>query len=191
MRKQLFAALRILLVMTLLVGVIYPLVVFGISQLAFKDKANGSIVKVDGKEIGSILIGQNFEGEMWFHSRPSAAGEGYDALSSSGSNLGPTNEDLITLVQYRTDAYRKENGLDDDIIVPLDAVTASASGLDPHISKENALLQATRIAKVRNISKSNVINLINKNVVNDILSFDAPEYINVLKLNIALYDMAK
>ncbi len=112
-------------------------------------------------------------------------------MSSGGSNLGPTNEDLITLVQDRADAYRKENGLDDDIIVPLDAVTASASGLDPHISKENALLQATRIAKVRNISKSNVINLINKNVVNDILSFGAPEYINVLKLNIALYDMAK
>lgn len=191
MRKQLFAALRILLVMTLLVGVIYPLVVFGISQVAFKDKANGSIVKVDGKELGSLLIGQNFEGAQWFHSRPSAAGEGYDALSSGGSNLGPTNEDLIASVRDRADAYRKENGLDDDIIVPLDAVTASASGLDPHISKENALLQATRIAKVRNISKSNVINLINKNVVNDILSFGAPEYINVLKLNIALYDMAK
>lgn len=191
MRKQFFASIRILITFTILVGVIYPLAITAISKLSFGDKANGSYLKVDKKEVGSSLIGQSFEGDEWFHSRPSAAGEGYDALASSGSNLGPTNEDFIAAVEERAKEYRKENLLDDSVQVPLDAVTASGSGLDPEISLANAKLQAERVANSRGLTKSAVLELIDKEKTNDLFDFGMAERINVIKLNIALVKLSK
>ena len=191
MRKQLLASIRILLTFTVLVGVIYPLAITAISRLSFSDKSNGSFIKVDSKIVGSSLIGQNFEGSEWFHSRPSAAGEGYDAMASSGSNLGPTNEDFIASVEQRANDYRKENMLDDSVQVPLDAVTASGSGLDPEISLVNAKLQALRVAKARNLTESVVLQLISKEKTDNIFDFGMDERINVLKLNIALNKLSK
>ena len=191
MRKQIFAAIRIFLALTILVGVIYPLAILGISQLTFKKQANGSYVKVNGKIVGSSLIGQNFDASKWFHPRPSAAGTGYDALLSGGSNLGPTNPDFIKLVEQRSDAYRKENMLSKNVQVPQDAVTASASGLDPDISVLNANLQAKRVAKARNLDVNQVLKLINENKVKDSFDFGLASRINVLNLNIALEKLTK
>lgn len=191
MRKQFFASIRILITFTILVGVIYPLAITAISKQSFGDKANGSYVKVDKKEVGSSLIGQSFEGDEWFHSRPSAAGEGYDALASSGSNLGPTNKDFIAAVEERAKEYRKENLLDDSVQVPLDAVTASGSGLDPEVSLANAKLQAERVANSRGLTKSAVLELIDKEKTNDLFDFGMAERINVIKLNIALVKLSK
>ena len=133
-------------VFTFLLGVAYPLVVTAVGQVAFHDKANGSLIEVDGVVVGSELLGQNFVAPEYFHPRPSAAGAGYDASASSGSNYGPTNPDFLATVDERVAAYRDENGLPDDALVPVDAVTASASGLDPAISIANARLQAPRVA---------------------------------------------
>ena len=143
---------------------LYPLVVFGIAQVAFRDKANGSlIVDKDGTVRGSKLLGQGFTGEKYFHPRPSAAGNGYDAANSSGSNLGPTSQKLNDAIKDRIDAYRAENGLKETDAVPADAVTASGSGLDPHISLRNAELQAPRVAKARGIEPQKVQELIRQN----------------------------
>ncbi len=191
MRKQLLASIRILITFTVLVGVIYPFAITAISKISFSNKSNGSFIKVDSKIVGSSLIGQNFEGSEWFHSRPSAAGEGYDAMASSGSNLGPTNEDFIASVEQRANDYRKENMLDDSVQVPLDAVTASGSGLDPEISLVNAKLQALRVAKARNLTESVVLQLISKEKKDNIFDFGMDERINVLKLNIALNKLSK
>lgn len=191
MRKQLLASIRILITFTVLVGVIYPFAITAISKISFSNKSNGSFIKVDSKIVGSSLIGQNFEGSEWFHSRPSAAGEGYDAMASSGSNLGPTNEDFIASVEQRANDYRKENMLDDSVQVPLDAVTASGSGLDPEISLVNAKLQALRVAKARNLTESVVLQLISKEKTDNIFDFGMDERINVLKLNIALNKLSK
>ena len=153
MRRQLLTGLTMFAMMTVLVGVIYPLAVTGVAQLAFGDRANGSIIETDGQPVASSLIGQNFEGPEWFHPRPSAAGDdGYDGAASAASNLGPTSEELADLVGERVEAYRAENGLDDRVRVPVDAVTASGSGLDPHISVANAHLQAARVAEARGLS---------------------------------------
>ena len=133
--RQLRPALVALLVFTVLTGLVYPLVMTGLAQVAFGDQANGSLIRnEDGDVIGSRLIGQPFSGEAYFHSRPSAAGDGYDGSASSGSNLGPTSADLHASVAERVAVYREVNGLADDALVPVDAVTASGSGLDPHIS---------------------------------------------------------
>ena len=133
---------------------LYPLVVFGISQAVFHDKANGSlIVDADGTVRGSKLLGQEFADEKYFHPRPSAAGNGYDAASSGGSNLGPTSQKLNDAIKDRIAAYRKENGLNETEPVPADAVTASGSGLDPHISLRNAELQIPRVAKARGVER--------------------------------------
>ncbi|MDB6078549.1 MAG: K+-transporting ATPase, subunit, partial [Akkermansiaceae bacterium] len=156
-------------VSTLVLAVIccgaYPLVVTGISRVAFHDKADGSLIKdASGNVIGSALLGQSFTGERYFHSRPSAAGtNGYDPTSSSGSNLGPTSQKLADQIKANVADYRTSNGLGDDQEVPADAVTASGSGLDPHISPENAALQTARIAKARNLSVEAVRGLIEKN----------------------------
>src|SRR4030095_12116037 len=152
--KDLFSEIRGAVMATLVLAVVccglYPLVVFGIAQVAFHDKANGScIVDKDGTIHGSRLLGQNFTDPKYFHPRPSAAGNGYDAANSSGSNLGPTSQKLNDAIKDRIDAYRKENGLKESEAVPADAVTASGSGLDPHISARNAELQAPRVAKAR------------------------------------------
>ncbi len=166
---------------------IYPLVVFGISQAFFRDKANGSlIVGPDGTVRGSRLIGQNFSGEKYFHPRPSAAGTGYDAANSSGSNLGPTSQKLRDALIERVAAYRKENGLTDRDDVPADAVTASGSGLDPHISVRNAKLQTPRIARVRGLSAERLSELIRRHTDGPDLGLLGEPGVNVLTLNLAL-----
>ena len=170
----------------------YPLIVTGISRAAFKDKADGSLIKdASGKVIGSALLGQNFSGEKYFHPRPSAAGaNGYDAANSSGTNLGPTSQKLAGQIKDRVAAYRTTNGLAADQVVPADAVTASGSGLDPHISPENAKLQTTRVAKARNLPVEKVRELIEANTDMPDLGIFGDTGVNVLKLNLALDSLA-
>jgi potassium-transporting ATPase KdpC subunit len=186
LRRQLPAAIGMLVIFTVLTGVVYPLVVTAIGQIAFHDKAEGSLVEVDGQAVGSSLIGQPFSAPEYFHPRPSAAGEGYDASASSGSNLGPTNPDFLATVAERVHAYREENGVDDGTPVPVDAVTASASGLDPHISVANATLQAPRVAEARGIDIETVLELVDDHTAGRDLGFLGEEAVNVLELNIAL-----
>ena len=139
MRRQLVPALHIFLVFTVLVGIVYPLAMTGVSQVLFGHQANGSLVKDgDGDVVGSSLLGQTFTGDQYFQTRPSAAGDGYDPTKSGASNLGPTNQQLLDDVAERAAAYRATNGLPSDTQVPVDAVTSSGSGLDPHISVANA-----------------------------------------------------
>ena len=186
LRRQLPAAIGMLIIFTVLTGVLYPLVVTAIGQIAFHDKAEGSLVEVDGQAVGSSLIGQPFSAPEYFHPRPSAAGEGYDAAASSGSNLGPTNPDFLATVAERVHAYREENGVDDGTPVPVDAVTASASGLDPHISVANATLQAPRVAEARGIDIETVLELVDDHTAGRDLGFLGERAVNVLELNIAL-----
>ncbi len=189
--KQLFSEIRGAVMSTIILVVvccgIYPLVVFGIAQAAFRNKANGSlIVDNDGTVRGSRLIGQGFAAEKYFHPRPSAAGNGYDAANSSGSNLGPTSQKLNDAIKDRIEAYRKENGLKDTESVPADAVTASASGLDPHISLRNAELQVPRVAKARGLTKDRIGELIRQNTDQPDLGILGDSGVNVLALNLAL-----
>lgn len=189
--KQLFSEFRSALLATLVLAVVccglYPLVVFGIAQVAFHDKANGSlIVDKDGAVRGSRLLGQGFTAEKYFHPRPSAAGNGYDAANSSGSNLGPTSQKLNDAIKDRVTAYRSENGLKATDSVPADAATASGSGLDPHISLRNAELQTPRVAKVRNVSVEKVRELIRANTDGADWGILGEPGVNVLKLNLAL-----
>jgi K+-transporting ATPase ATPase C chain len=171
---------------------IYPLVVFGIGQAVFRDKANGSLIVDQGGTVrGSRLLGQGFTAEKYFHPRPSAAGaNGYDAASSSGSNLGPTSKKLMDAVKQRVADYRSENGLAADTLVPGDAVTASGSGLDPHISVKNALLQTPRVAKARGLSVEAVRDEIEKATSGRQFGILGEAGVNVLKLNLALDAMA-
>ena len=165
MRRQIQTAVAMTAALVVLCGLVYPLVVLGVGQVAFHDRANGSMVKdATGAVVGSSLIGQSFTDAdgapiaKYFQSRPSAAGaDGYDAMSSSASNLGPSNEDLLASVAERAQAYRVLNGLGDDVAVPVDAVTASGSGLDPHISVANARLQAERVAHARGMATADVL----------------------------------
>jgi potassium-transporting ATPase KdpC subunit len=180
-------------VLTILLGFVYPLVVTGISQLSMSKRANGSLVQENGKVVGSSLIGQNFTDAkgnalvQYFQPRPSAAGtSGYDAMSSSGSNLGPSNPTLLDSVAQRVAQYRKLNGLAADVKVPVDAVTASASGLDPQISVANARLQAARVAGVRNLAVAQVLSLIAAHTQGRQLGFLGEQTVNVLDLNLAL-----
>lgn len=190
--KFILSEIRPAIVSTLVFAVIccglYPLAVAGISKVAFADKANGSlIVDKDGTVIGSELLGQNFTGEGYFHPRPSAAGaNGYDAANSSGSNLGPTSRKLADLLKERIAAYRTTNGLAETQVVPADAVTASASGLDPHISPANAALQLARVAKARSVAPEKVKELIAANTDKASLGLLGEDGVNVLKLNLAL-----
>lgn len=166
---------------------VYPLVVFGIGQVFFRDKANGSLIlDTNGTVRGTKLLGQGFAGEEYFHPRPSAAGNGYDAANSSGSNLGPTSGKLAGLIKDRVNAYRKENGLKDGDPVPGDAVTASGSGLDPHISPRNAELQTPRVAKTRGLNEENVRALIRANTDLPDLGVLGDPGVNVLTLNLSL-----
>jgi K+-transporting ATPase ATPase C chain len=189
--KDLFSELRGAILSTLILAVVccglYPLVVFGIAQVAFRDKANGSlIVDAGGTVRGSRLIGQQFAGEKYFHPRPSSAGNGYDAANSSGSNLGPTSQKLNDAVKDRIEAFRKENGLSESNAVPADAVTASGSGLDPHISLRNAELQTARVAKARGLSEDKVRELIRVNTDKADLGVLGDSGVNVLVLNLDL-----
>lgn len=171
----------------------YPLIVTGISRAAFKDKADGSLIKdASGKVIGSALLGQNFTGEKYFHPRPSAAGaNGYDAASSSGTNLGPTSQKLADQIKERVADYRITNGLAADQAVPADAVTTSGSGLDPHISPANANLQAARVAKARNLPVEKVRDLIRTHTDSPDLGILGDADVHVLKLNLALDGLSR
>jgi K+-transporting ATPase ATPase C chain len=187
MRRQLLPALLAIIVFTLLCGIAYPLVVTGIAQVGFGDKADGSFIERDGVIVGSELIGQNFAADVYFWPRPSAAGAtGYDGSSSSGSNLGPTNPDFLATVEDRVAAYREANGLSDDVDVPVDAVTASGSGLDPHISVANARLQAPRVAEARDLTVDQVLVVVDDNTDDAVLGFLGDRAVNVLELNLAL-----
>lgn len=189
--KAFFSEIRGAVLSTLVLAVVccglYPLIVFGISQALFYDKANGSlIVDKDGGVRGSRLLAQGFSAEKYFHPRPSAAGNGYDAASSSGSNLGPTSQKLNDAIKDRIDTYRKENGLGGNEPVPADAVTASGSGLDPHISLHNAQLQTARVAKARGLSEDKVRELVEQNTDGRDLGVFGESGVNVLQLNLAL-----
>ncbi len=189
--KEFFSNIRGAVVSTFVLAVVccglYPLIVFGISQALFRDKANGSlIVDPNGNVRGSRLLGQGFADAKYFHPRPSAAGNGYDAASSGGSNLGPTSQKLNDAIKDRVAAYRKENGLSENDPVPADAVTASGSGLDPHISLRNAELQTPRVAKARGLSEEKVRELVQQNTDGRDLGFLGEPGVNVLNLNLAL-----
>ena len=186
MRRQLLPALLVFLALTVLTGVIYPLALTGAAQLVFPNRADGSLVRRDGKVVGSRLIGQNFSGRLYFQPRPSAAGDGYDAMSSSASNLGPTNPDLISEVRKRVAAYRAENRVPAGRALPADAVTASGSGLDPHISVANARLQAPRVARARGMTTAAVLALVDEHTEGRSLGFLGEPGVNVLELNLAL-----
>lgn len=217
MRAQVLAALRAILVFTVLLGLAYPLAITGVSHVLFNDKADGSLVKnADGQVVGSKLLGQTFTGEEYFHGRPSAAGGGasgseIDVLDDEGnptgetmlasaddlstaasgaSNLGPTNEDLLATVQQRIDAYRDENGLDADTLVPVDAVTASGSGVDPSISIANARRQAPRVADARGMDVDDVFALLDDHTSSRSLGFLGEKGVNVLELNLALDEVS-
>jgi K+-transporting ATPase ATPase C chain len=186
MRRQLYPALGMILALTALTGLVYPLLITAIGQLAFHHQANGSVVSTGGREVGSLLIGQRFTGERYLHPRPSAAGDGYDAMKSSSSNLGPSNPALLKAVAERARAYRADNGLEPDAKVPVDAVTASGSGLDPEISIANARIQAVRVANERGLSADKVISVINGNTRGRTLGFLGEPGVNVLTANLAL-----
>ena len=194
--KNLFAEIRGAVVSTLVLAVVccglYPLVVWGIAQIAFHDKANGSLImETNGTIRGSNLLGQNFAAGKYFHPRPSAAGNGYDAANSSGSNLGPTSQKLNDSIKGNIETYRKENGLKDTDPVPADAVTASGSGLDPHISLRNAELQVTRVAKARSLGEDKVRALIQQNTDGADFGILGDAGVNVLRLNLALDETAR
>ena len=187
--RQLRPALLATLVFTVICGVIYPLAVTLAAQVAFHDKAEGSLRTVDGTVVGSELIGQQFASPQYFHPRPSAAGAGYDASASSGSNLGPNNQALLDAVAERAQAYRAENGLAENYPVPVDAVTASASGLDPHISVANARLQAPRVAAARGLDVEVVLRMVAAATDDRELLVLGDPGVNVLRLNLALDDL--
>ncbi len=190
LRRQLLPALAMLAVFTVLTGLLYPLVVTGFGQAAFGDEADGSLVTEDGEVVGSRLIGQEFTEPQYFHPRPSAAayvpGAEGGGTYSYGSNWGPTNEELLALVEEEADAYREDNGLAADALVPVDAVTASASGLDPHISVANARLQAPRVADQRGMAVDEVLGLVDDHTDGRDLGFLGEPGVNVLELNLAL-----
>jgi K+-transporting ATPase ATPase C chain len=185
--SQLRISLIALVALALILCGIYPVIVWGLAQIMFPDTANGSLIKLHGKVVGSKLIAQNFTGAQYFHPRPSFAGDaGYDAASSGGSNLGPISKKLIDEVRDRVAAYRQENNLPADAPVPADAVTASASGLDPDISVENALLQAARVAKARGMSEDAVKDKIKIYTSDRDFGVLGEPRVNVLELNLAL-----
>ena len=188
--RQLLPAALVLLVFTVLLGVAYPLVTTAVAQVAMGHRADGSLITRDGEVVGSELIGQSFISPQYFHPRPSAAGEGYDATASSGSNLGPLSADLLAAVEERVAAYRRENSLAATQTVPVDAVSASASGLDPHISMANALLQAPRVAAERGLDVAVVESLVGDHTDGRDLVVLGEPGVNVLELNLALDDLS-
>ena len=181
--RNLVIAALMTVVTTVILGIIYPLAMTGIAQVAFPDKANGQLIERDGAVVGSRLIGQAFSSPGYFRSRPSAAGTGYDAASSAGTQLGPTNKKLIDAVRANVEAARKENP---NVPVPIDLVTTSASGLDPHISVAAAEFQVPRVARERGISDADVRRLVKANTAGRTLGFFGEPRVNVLELNLAL-----
>jgi K+-transporting ATPase ATPase C chain len=187
MRRQLVTALLMTIALTLVLGIAYPLVVTGVGQVAFNTRADGSFVEnADGKVVGSSLIGQSFTKPEYFHPRPSTAGDGYDALSSRASNLGPSSQKLLDTVRRRVADYRRENGLPSRAEVPVDAVTASGSGLDPDISVANARMQARRVAEARGVPVDQVLQLVAGHTQSRPLGILGEKVVDVLTLNLAL-----
>jgi K+-transporting ATPase ATPase C chain len=189
--KAFFSEIRGAVMSTLVLAVIccgvYPLIVFGVSQAFFHDNANGSLIVDQTSTVrGSKLLAQAFTAEKYFHPRPSAAGNGYDAANSGGSNLGPTSQKLNDAIKERIAAYRSENGLSESEPVPADAVTASGSGLDPHISLHNAELQTARVAKARGLNEDKIRQLVQQNTDGRDLGILGEPGVNVLQLNLAL-----
>lgn len=182
--RQSLAGLRVLLVLTVLTGLLYPLAVFGVGRLV-PDRADGSMLEVDGRVVGSRLLGQAFEGDEWFLPRPSAAGDGYDPRASGASNLGPENAELLSTVEERRAAVAEREGVD-PALVPPDALTASGSGLDPHISPEYADLQVSRVARARGVKDDVVRALVDEATTGRDLGVLGERRVNVLELNAAL-----
>ncbi len=186
MWRSTLIAVKLAIITLVIMGILYPLAMTGLAQIAFHDKANGSLVNQDGEVVGSKYIGQQFSGPQYFHPRPSAAGDGYDPLSSGASNLGPTNVTLIERIRADVaNVLAEDPGLQMGKI-PVDMVTASASGLDPDISPANAEAQASRVAAARNMNRDEVMRLVRENTAGRDLGFLGEKRVNVLELNLAL-----
>lgn len=181
--KQIYPAIAMTVVLTVLLGIMYPLAVTGLAQVVFPAKAGGSLIERDGKVIGSRLIGQPFTGQGYFHSRPSAAGTGYDATASGGTNLGPTSQELMDTVRTAADSLRKENP---SAPIPVDLVTSSASGLDPHITPAAAEFQIPRVARERGLNENDVRSLVSERTEGRQFGLLGEPRVNVLELNLAL-----
>jgi potassium-transporting ATPase KdpC subunit len=204
-RQQIRPALVGIAVLTLLAGILFPLVLAGLGRLLFPHQAAGSLIAREGVTVGSEWIGQDFSGPGYFHSRPSAAGDGYDATASGGTNLGPANPKLrdgqkrtlesndkaFAGVRQLADAYRRTNGLAPDVAIPIDAVTRSGSGLDPHISPADAALQVPRVVRERHLSEETVRRLVDEYIEGRQLGFLGQPRVNVLSLNLVLDRIAK
>jgi K+-transporting ATPase ATPase C chain len=188
MLGQLMPAVRIVLVLTVLTGMLYPALVTGIAQAIFPKQANGSLIEANGKVIGSELIGQKFSKPEYFQGRPSAAGDGYDAANSGASNFGPTNQKLVDRIKADAEKFHKENP-EFSGPIPADLLTASASGLDPHLSPASAAAELPRVAKARGVSPAQVQELLDRHTESRQLGFLGEPRVNVLKLNLALDSM--
>jgi potassium-transporting ATPase KdpC subunit len=187
--KQIYPAVALTIVLTVMVGIIYPFVMTGLSELLFKEKARGSLIEREGKVVGSRLIGQPFKGPGYFHSRPSAAGSGYDATASGGTNLGPTSKQLLEeQVRERSKQMHTENP---NVKIPIDLITSSGSGLDPHISPAAADFQIPRVARERRMSEDKVKQLVQENTAGRQFGVLGEPRVNVLELNLALDEASK
>jgi K+-transporting ATPase ATPase C chain len=186
MRQHIRPAILGVILLTLLTGCIFPLGLFGVGRLLFHDQADGSLLIRDSVVVGSRLIGQDFRRPEYFHERPSAAGTGYDGASSGGTNFGPSNPKLIEDIRQLAEEYRRNNGLPSDATIPIDAVTRSGSGLDPHISPANAALQVARVAHARALSEDAVRRLVGEHTQGRQLGFLGSPRVSILELNLAL-----
>jgi K+-transporting ATPase ATPase C chain len=187
MKKNLITAVLMMLVTTVLFGLLFPLLITGLAQVLFPKQANGELVTRNGQVVGSRWVGQSFSSSGYFHSRPSSAGTGYDAANSGGSNLGPTNQSLVARVQGDADRLQAENP---GTLIPIDLLTTSASGLDPHISPEAAEFQVPRIAKERGLSEDAVRTAVRQHTESRQFGFLGEPRVNVLELNLALDEIS-